>query len=213
LVQAADPALAGRTGLGLGLYICKELVTRQGGLIWVTSRPGDGSVFSFTLPVFSLAALLAPTLGKESRLEGPITLISVELGAKIGWLSDAVRSDHAHEVRDLLQHCLQSDTDVLLPKMGASGSVEMFFIVASADDAGGKVLIKRILEQWQSYDYIDPAALTLAASQRLLEPFKRDAGESMEVFLENVAGSIHNLMNEEISSRVVASGQQENTYS
>jgi signal transduction histidine kinase len=39
-----------RRGLGLGLYICHELVTRQGGRIWVENAPGSGSRFAFTLP-------------------------------------------------------------------------------------------------------------------------------------------------------------------
>jgi signal transduction histidine kinase/CheY-like chemotaxis protein len=54
LYQAPEPTQAGRKGLGLGLYICKELVTRQGGRIWVTRETHGGSTFAFTLPVSSL---------------------------------------------------------------------------------------------------------------------------------------------------------------
>jgi signal transduction histidine kinase len=47
-----DPHLTrGIGGTGLGLYICRELVTRMGGRIWADSRPGEGSAFYFELPV------------------------------------------------------------------------------------------------------------------------------------------------------------------
>ncbi|MBM4315269.1 MAG: cell wall metabolism sensor histidine kinase WalK, partial [Deltaproteobacteria bacterium] len=51
--RAENPATQKVGGTGLGLWITRSLVEMQGGEIKVTSAPGEGSTFSFTLPVGS----------------------------------------------------------------------------------------------------------------------------------------------------------------
>lgn len=52
-----DPALErGAGGTGLGLYICRELVSRMRGCITVRSREGEGSTFTVELPAASQGA-------------------------------------------------------------------------------------------------------------------------------------------------------------
>ena len=45
--QAAE-----QEGVGLGLYLAREIIESEGGYIKVTSKPGQGSCFSVFLPEY-----------------------------------------------------------------------------------------------------------------------------------------------------------------
>ena len=57
--QVGDSLTQKPQGTGLGLPICREIVHHFGGRLWVTSEPGRGACFSFTLPAGSQAAASA----------------------------------------------------------------------------------------------------------------------------------------------------------
>ena len=49
--QVDDSNTRNKGGTGLGLTITKHIIEMHGGELWVESKPGEGSIFSFTLPI------------------------------------------------------------------------------------------------------------------------------------------------------------------
>ena len=145
LYQDPDSVDGNRNGLGLGLYIAKELVNLHGGRIWVASQPGVGTTFTFNLPVYSLAKLLFPVITHQERLRNAIVLVRVHLKP----LARPVRGNWKEVCREsleLLRRCVFVDKDLVLPAIATNGPEDTFYVVASTDMGHVNIMITCIIE-------------------------------------------------------------------
>ena len=146
LYQDPDSIDNNRKGLGLGLFISKELVRLHGGRITVTSEPGEGSMFTFTLPLYSLVELLTPVVVHEGHLRPSLVLVRVELKP----LTRPPRGDWREAWQrglDTLRRCVYLDKDLVLPPMGDSGLSETFFVVSPIEMEHAGIMTARIRDQ------------------------------------------------------------------
>jgi PAS domain S-box-containing protein len=185
LSQIRSSVEASRSGLGLGLFISRELVSRHNGRIWVESLPGHGSTFYFTLPVFSLAKLCAPVFIAPNLESGCVTLIAVDLAA----VEEAVQADILLEIREVLERCIRPGQDVLLPSMGNAEPAETFFIVACTDAKGFEVIAGRIVRELQNFDSASTLEPVVSSTTLLLAP-----GQSGEEQKGEVAARVEQLV-------------------
>jgi signal transduction histidine kinase len=188
LYQDPDAVDNNRSGLGLGLYICREIVRLHQGRIWVPGEPGQGSTFSFTLPVYSLAKLLAPVIIYQERLRPAFVLVRIDL-APLSNLPRGNWKETWQQCLEILQRCVYLDKDLVLPPMGTSGASETFFVVASTDLERSGIMTTRIREQLQRVpDFNTKCTLTITTLP--VELPTESLERSLDQQIQNVAGCV-----------------------
>src|SRR3984893_6752142 len=188
LYQDPDSIDNNRSGLGLGLFICREIVRLHEGRIWVTSELGQGSTFSFTLPVYSLAKLLSPVITYQDRLRPDFVLVRIDLTP----LSNPPRGNWKEtwqQCLEILRRCVYLDKDLVLPPMATSGSAETFFVVASTDLQRSGTMTTRIREQLERVTDLK-SKCTLTVTTVPVEFPSGDADATLELQVQNVASCV-----------------------
>ncbi|HEX3628156.1 MAG TPA: response regulator [Verrucomicrobiae bacterium] len=113
-------------GIGLGLYLCRELVWLHGGVIWAKSEPGEGSVFTFMLP------------REQKRTKADVLLI-----------------DDDHKILDTVSAMLETEYHVRTAADGEEGIKEMrrkaphiVIMDLSMPNVDGVEVLKAIRDNW-----------------------------------------------------------------
>ncbi len=142
LFQSANSVKQSRHGLGLGLYICRDLVNRQGGEISVESEVGAGATFRVTFPTVSLRRTLEAMLGPDTAV-GPLSLITVEFEG----VGSDVRAEAIEAAREAMERSIVPSIDVLLPWRRTGAGSETSHVIARCDVAGSLVMARRLESQ------------------------------------------------------------------
>jgi sigma-B regulation protein RsbU (phosphoserine phosphatase) len=188
LYQDPDSIDNSRAGLGLGLFISREIVRLHEGRIWVFSEPGQGSTFSFTLPIYSLAKLLAPVITYQDRLRPAFVLVRIDLTPLFtpprgNW------KDVRRQCLEILRHCVYLDKDLVLPPMGTSGPTETFFVVASMDLQNAGIMTTRIRKQLERVGELS-SKCTLTITTVPVEFSSGNADATLDQQIQTVAACV-----------------------
>jgi signal transduction histidine kinase len=131
-----------RKGLGLGLSICHDLVTRHGGKIWVESEIGLGTTFHFTLPEFSVDEWVARFVASLDMGGRELALVRVVLSKNIQNESEGTGPSLIRKARSILEENILNEHLVIPPTICDGGDHALFILGAVESNRHDELTLK-----------------------------------------------------------------------
>jgi signal transduction histidine kinase len=209
LYQVKGAMHATRRGLGLGLYICKELIDLHGGGIWVDSKRKAGTTFHFTLPIFTIMNLIAPIVVKDGRLAASLILLTVEVCSTTRLQAERDHERMLHKIHQILERCMLPDLDVLLP-MQSNAASDLFNVVARTDQHGSEVMLSRFRDQLAGSRELKAAGVSYSIASEFIDLGDLWKELPLEKCVERVAADLKERLRMKITKGAEHDAGQEN---